>query len=86
MEANHIVAPRLPALKQIGQIGVESAYIGTAYGLRIGSSSQPSADGALTHAHPLGNSGLAHPKLAQSDDLLIAGQAFLSVGEFPPRH
>jgi hypothetical protein len=39
MEANHVVTPRLPPLKKIGQIGVESAYIGTACGLRIGESS-----------------------------------------------
>jgi len=86
MEANHIVAPRLPPLKQIGQIGVEPAHIGTACGLRIGGSLQPVADGALTNAHPLGNSGMAHPKFAQSDDLLITGQAFLSVGKFPTLH
>ena len=86
MEANHSVAPRLPALKQIGQIGVEAAHIGTAYGLGIGGSLQPIADSALTNAHPLGNSCLAHPKFAQSHYLLIAGQAFLSIGLLQTLH
>ena len=86
MEANHIVAPRLPALKQIGQIGIEAAHIGTACGLGIGSSSQPIADGTLTNAYAPGNRSLAHPQFAQSHHLLITGQAFLSIGEFATRH
>src|SRR5450759_4470061 len=51
MEANHIVATRLPPLKKIGEIGVEAAHIGAARGLRIRASSKPVADGAVTNAH-----------------------------------
>jgi hypothetical protein len=86
MEANHSVAPRLPPLKQIGQIGVEVAHIGTACGLGIGASLQPIADGALTNAHSLGNSSLAHPKFVQSYNLLITGHAFLSIGLLQTLH
>src|SRR6266568_8481591 len=66
MEANYIVASRRPTLKQIGQIGVEPAHIGTSCGLRIGSSSQPVADGALTNAHPLGKAAWLIPSLRKA--------------------
>ena len=80
MEANHIVASRLPALKKIGQIGVEVTHIGTTRGLGICTSSKPIADGALGNADSLGNSSPTHTKFAQSHYLLITGQAFLSIG------
>src|ERR1700704_5232322 len=60
MEANHIVATRLPSLKEIEQIRIEAAYIGAPRGLRIGSNSKPVANRAVTNAHSLGNRGLAH--------------------------
>jgi hypothetical protein len=66
MEANQIVATRIPPLKQIGEIRVEAAHIGATRGLRIRASSKPEAFGAVTNAHLLGNSGLAHPKSAAS--------------------
>jgi len=79
MKANHIVAARLPPLKQIGEIRIDATHIGTTRSFRICSSSKPEAFGALTHSHALDDSGMAHPEFAQSYHLLITGHTFLSV-------
>jgi hypothetical protein len=73
MKANHIVAARLPPLKQIGEIRIDATHIGTTRSFSICSSSKPEAFGALTHSHALGDSGMAHPEFAQSYHLLITG-------------
>ncbi len=73
------MAPLCPSLENIGEVGVESAHIGSACSLRT-PVDEPTSDRVQADTNLLGDSALRHPLFMELDHLLIASQAILLIG------
>jgi len=72
------MAAVFPATDQIGEIPIKLAGLLTGFALGKCASSQPTLHSTRTYSYLQSNGGLTQTKLAQSDNLLVAGQTLLA--------
>src|SRR5262245_60518952 len=79
IDLSDVMASLRPSLENVGQIGVESAHIAAACGLRT-PTDEPTLDRVQADTDLLGDSALCHSLFMELDHLLIASQAVLLIG------